>query len=68
MQAYEFNTVVQNGTIRVPEHYWNNQSVRVILLANAIMQQTHTRDKRFSAMSLKTKSFTFNGEEANARC
>ena len=67
MQAYEFNTVIENGTIRVPEHYLNNQSVRVILLTNTIMQQAHTRKKRFSAMSLKTKSFTFNREEANAR-
>jgi len=67
MQAYEFNTIIQNGIIRVPEHYINNQSVRVILLTNAIMQQTHTRKKRFSAMSLKTKSFTFNREEANER-
>ena len=67
MQAYEFNTIVRNGIIRVPEHYTNNQSVRVILLTNTVFQQTHTRKKRFSAMSLKTKSFTFNRKEANER-
>ncbi len=36
MQAYEFNTVVRNGIIHIPEQFSDKQlsEVRVILLSN----------------------------------
>jgi hypothetical protein len=69
MQAYEFNTVVHEGTIRIPEQYRDKllSPVRVILLSNATDPNASTGNKKFTAMKLQTKGFTFNREEANER-
>jgi hypothetical protein len=70
MQAYEFNTVVREGIIRIPEQYRGKllSPVRVILLSNATETTvTTTGNKKFTAMKLQTKGFTFDREEANAR-
>jgi uncharacterized membrane protein len=70
MQAYEFNTVVREGMIRIPEQYRNKllSPVRVILLSNATKPNiTAAGNKKFTAMKLQTKGFTFNREEANER-
>lgn len=69
MQAYEFNTIVQNGIIRIPEQYKDEQlsSVRVIILSNTGHYFPEKKNQKFSAMRLKTKGFTFNREEANER-
>ena len=69
MQAYEFNTVIENGVISVPKQYLGQHltSVRVILLSDSISQRKPLKNKRFTAMKLKTKGFKFNREEANER-
>ena len=69
MQAYEFNTVVHDGVIHVPEQCFAEQlsRVRVILLADQIKKVSEPRRNRFSAMRLKTKGFIFNREEAHER-
>jgi hypothetical protein len=71
MQAYEFNTVIHEGMIRIPEQYQDKllspSSVRVILLSNITESIVGTSNKKFSAMKLHTKGFTFNREEANER-
>jgi hypothetical protein len=69
MQAYEFNTVVHEGIIRIPEQYQDKllSPVRVILLSNATAPAVSTGNKKFTAMKLKTKGFIFNREEANER-
>jgi hypothetical protein len=71
MQAYEFNTIVQEGMIRIPEQYQDKllspSSVRVILLSNATESNISPGNKKFTAMKLHTKGFTFNREEANER-
>jgi hypothetical protein len=68
MQAYEFSSVVENeGIIRIPRHYLPNISspVKVILLTN---EETRSgKKKRFSAIKLKTKGFTFDRNAANER-
>ncbi|MDR2358504.1 MAG: hypothetical protein LBD87_01720 [Prevotellaceae bacterium] len=70
MQAYEFNTVIHEGIIRIPEQYRGKHlsSVRVILLPDPPTEtDASTSNKKFTAMKLKTKGFTFNREEANER-
>ncbi|MDR1780749.1 MAG: hypothetical protein LBR50_08490 [Tannerella sp.] len=69
MQAYEFNTVVRDGIIRIPKQYIGRQlsSVRVIIMDNTDIPDFQPSKQRFSAMKLKTKGFKFNREEANER-
>ena len=69
MQAYEFNTVVQNGVIHIPKQFQDRHlsSVRVILLSNTVSHFPEKNIKRFSAMRFKTNGFKFNREEANER-
>jgi hypothetical protein len=68
MQTYEFNTVIREGVIHIPEQYRNKSllSVKVILLSNDD-NLNDERNKKFTAMKLQTKNFTFNREEAHAR-
>lgn len=68
MQAYEFNSVVESeGIIHIPQQYLENLSspVKVILLSNG--KATNFKNKKFSAISLETKGFKFNRDEANER-
>ncbi|MDR1784843.1 MAG: hypothetical protein LBR23_00015 [Spirochaetaceae bacterium] len=67
MQALEFSTVVENGSIRVPEHYVRQilSPVRVIILVDDFPRPM--RKKRFNAAKLKTKGFKFNREELHER-
>jgi hypothetical protein len=67
MQAFEFNTIVENeGVIHIPKQYLENitSPVKIILLTNEDTSQN--KKKHFSAMKLKTKGFKFNRELANA--
>jgi hypothetical protein len=69
MQAYEFNTIVRDGIIHVPEQfsYENLSFVKVILLAEPEIKVSEHRKNKFTAMKLKTKGFTFNREETHER-
>ena len=67
MQAYEFDSTIDNGVIHIPERYRDKMpsNVKVIVLARE--EQPKARDKKFSAIRLQTKGFQFNREEANER-
>ena len=68
MQAYEFSSVVgKEGTIHIPQQYLKNLSspVKVILLTNE--NASKGKNKHFSAITLETKGFIFNRDEANER-
>ncbi|MDR1340171.1 MAG: hypothetical protein LBK58_08990 [Prevotellaceae bacterium] len=70
MQIYEFNTVIHNGIIHIPEHLHNKQlsKVKVILLSENISDSViKSRKKKFSAMKLQTEGFRFNREDAHER-
>jgi hypothetical protein len=70
MQIYEFNTVIHNGIIHIPEHLYNKQlsKVKVILLSENISDSViKPRKEKFSAMKLQTRGFTFNREDAHER-
>ena len=68
MQAYEFSSVVgKEGTIHIPQQYLKSSSspVKVILLTNG--KATNSKNKHFSTITLETKGFKFNRDEANER-
>ena len=68
MQAVEFKSKPHDDVVDLPPNLrdWNNRPVRVILLADeeaAHPAASHT----FQAISLKTRDFRFDRDEANAR-
>jgi hypothetical protein len=68
MQSYEFNSIIEEkGIIHIPEQYMSYVKcpVKITLLTNE--KTKRTQKKRFSAISIKTKNFKFDREEANAR-
>jgi hypothetical protein len=67
MQAYEFNSVVEDGIIHIPDEYKNiiSSPVKVIILAENEFKPNGK--KRFSAIKLKTKDFKFDRDVANER-
>ncbi|MCL2344039.1 MAG: hypothetical protein FWC62_09140 [Firmicutes bacterium] len=73
MEAYEFQTAVNDGIIRIPAEYRNKVSnrVKVILLSEKPTEQSKgpsdKAEPTFSAMKLDTRGFVFNREEANER-
>jgi hypothetical protein len=69
MQACEFNSVIYNGIIRVPEQYRAplNPTVKIIMLFDDRENTPLTPRKKFSAMKLKTKGFKFKREDAHER-
>jgi len=73
MQAIEFKTILQNGTVTLPPEYasqWEGKTIRVLVLDDSEPVEESVQPKQtlpFQAISLKTKGFKFNREEANAR-
>ena len=68
MQTIEFETQTYNGTIQLPAQFqpWKDCLVKVIIL----IEETDTPTVApcaFDAVSLSTKGFRFNREEANER-
>jgi hypothetical protein len=71
MQAIEFETQTHNGTIELPAQFrpWKDCLVKVIILVEETNLPTQSiKDPYvFDAVSLNTKSFRFNREEASER-
>jgi hypothetical protein len=67
MQAFEFNSIIEKGFVRIPERYANRitSPVKVIILAED--HPRPSRKKQFAAMSLDTRGFKFDRDEANER-
>jgi hypothetical protein len=69
MQAIEFDSVIENGIIRVPEQYREiiSSPVRGIVLTDEVISHSERKKVSFDAISIDTKGFKFDREEANAR-
>ena len=67
MSAYQFNAVIKDGTIRVPDKYAKKltKKVRVVLMA----EKNDVADKAslFPNLHIDTRGYKFDREEANAR-
>ena len=73
MEAYEFQTAVNDGIINIPIEYKTKISnwVRVILISENPAEQSKVHavktNSSFHAMKLDTSDFVFDREEANER-
>jgi hypothetical protein len=78
MQAYEFNTAVEDpGIIRIPEEYLKeiSSTIKVIIFTKndrtnvpgTLASEPQPKKKTFKAMKIHTQGFKFNREEANER-
>lgn len=75
MQSYEFHAKMENGFIRIPEKYRDkiNSHVKVILLEEHSVRlspeesNTRRRTDLLSPMSIDTRGWKFDKEEANER-
>ncbi len=71
VQTFEFKIKPHNGMIKLPPKFqqWDDRQIRVILLIEEIGStiQTQKNHYAFDAVSLNTKGFRFNREEANER-
>ena len=66
MKAYEFNSTIDNGIIRIPEQYLDKirSNVKVIVLSQEIPEKAGSE---FSALCIHTKGFKFDRDSANER-
>jgi len=73
MEAIEFKTIINNGTVVIPTQYasqWEGKAIRVIVLGESESSsepENKSKKMRFKAISLNTQEFEFDREEANAR-
>lgn len=67
MQAVEFKSKPHDNVVDLPPdlHDWNGRQVRVILLTEEGVEPAV--EPTFRAISLKTRGFRFDRDEANAR-
>jgi hypothetical protein len=67
MYAYQFETEIKDGTIKVPDEYVIGASskVKVLLLPNA--SRRVDKASIFPDLKLKTNDIRFNRDEANER-
>ena len=67
MQAVEFQAIVKNGVIPIPQKYKNNitDTVRVIVLSETNVEKT--KKKKIYSIGINMKGYKFSREEANER-
>ena len=69
MHAIEFKSKIDNGIINIPEEY--KEETEKMVYAKVIILPEGRPEKRkkakFNAISINTKGFKFDREEANAR-
>lgn len=68
MEAIAFEAIAQNGAISIPEQYRQlfPETVRVLVHVERLTRNEKTGPS-FKAVTIRTKGFTFNREEANER-
>ncbi|MDJ0580918.1 hypothetical protein [Crocosphaera sp.] len=73
MEAIEFETVIHDGIVNLPVEYssqWEGKKIRVIVLdeSDSLSESGDESEKKMlKAISLNTKGFKFNREDANTR-
>ncbi len=70
MYAVEFETDIKNGIVRIPKEYKDLQDKKRVKLFIVYDKNNNKKDfkrKKMSAVSIDTKGFKFNREEAYER-
>lgn len=69
MYAIEFESDIRDRIIRIPDEYknvHNNIHVKRLLIIDETKQKTGTK-RKMNAVSIDTKGYQFNRDEANKR-
>jgi len=69
MYAVEFESNISNGIIRIPDEYknfHNNVYAKCFLVIDETKQKTEIK-RKMSAISIDTKAYKFNRDEADER-
>ena len=67
MQAIEFNTIIQNGTIAIPPEYsseWEGKTIRVILLDEAVTSSSSSEGPTLQSGATYQVRSPFDSHEA----
>ena len=69
MYAYEFQADVYGSLIAIPEQYRHKirGNAKIIVMMETEEPDTPRKELKFDALSIPTKGFKFNREEANER-
>jgi hypothetical protein len=67
MLAYQFETEIKNGTIKIPASYQNGFGTKVKVLLLPRVERTSRKSSVFPDLKLRTKDSTFDREEAHER-
>ena len=67
MQAVEFNAIIENGVIPIPNRFKKSvtDKVRVIVLSETNMEKS--KKKKIYSVGINMKGYKFDREEANER-
>ena len=69
MYTVEFESNIKNGIINIPDEYkkmYDNVYAKCFIVIDETKQKSQLR-KKMSAISIDTKSYKFNRDEANER-
>ena len=67
MSAYQFNAVIEGGTIRIPEEYVKGLSSKVRVVVMSESKGAKDKASLFPNLHLDTRGYKFDRDEANAR-
>ena len=67
MSAYQFNAVIEGGTIRVPDEYAGRLTSKVRVVVMPENKTVVDKASLFPNLHLDTRNYKFDREEANAR-
>ena len=67
MSAYQFNAVIEEGIIRVPEEYADRLTSKVRVLVMPASKEVVDKASLFPNLHLDTRGYKFDRDEANAR-
>jgi len=65
--TYQFNAVVKDGTIRIPDEYANLLTSKVRVVVMPENKKVADKASLFPSLHLDTRNYKFDREEANAR-
>jgi hypothetical protein len=71
MYAVEFETTIKNGVVHIPKEYKDLQEKRrvrfLIMYDNDDKYKANTKKRKMSAISIDTRGFKFDRDEAHER-
>ena len=67
MSAYQFNAVIEDGIIRVPDEYADRLTSNVRVLVMPDNKKVADKASLFPNLHLDTRGYKFDRDEANAR-